>query len=150
MEIVNSAPPITQKDIDSLNEILGFIIPIQYSKFLLSNNGGQPVKNIYKKYSEQNDTLTEISVNNFLGIDKNDIGCDIYRRYILSIANGFKSKEYLPIADDGIGNVICIGINEKIYGKIYVFWHDQPGKKTITLDLVCNTFEEFLNGLSDE
>jgi cell wall assembly regulator SMI1 len=55
-------------------------------------------------------------------------------------------QRILPIAADGAGNPICIGVADAIYGKIFIWWHEEEN------DLTClaDDFDSFLNSLRDD
>ena len=63
-------------------------------------------------------------------------------------------RGYLPIAYDGVGNILTLGINEGNKGGIYrISATDDPGYETYkkySPKLLSENFSVFLNGLKAE
>ncbi|HEY9007224.1 MAG TPA: SMI1/KNR4 family protein [Ohtaekwangia sp.] len=152
MEMRHKLRDITQNDLKVLNEKLGFEVSPSYSNFLLTNNnGGQPIENTFRKFDENNKLLNEVGVNVFLGIDEN-LTCDLYHNSI--ILSDRIPSDLLPIAHDGIGNVICIGTGKDNFEKIFI-WYDNerdldesPSYRDV--EFLSDSFNEFINGLGQE
>jgi len=67
---------------------------------------------------------------------------DLFNAYEIFQANKDEtSKNFLPFADNGYGDEVCICIKGKNQGKIYVCAHDQDYK----LILLAQSFTEFLS-----
>ena len=147
---------INYKDIKDIESIIQCILPQDYKEFLLKHNGGSPnfdafeIKNYFPNGSS---SFTDIRY--FFGLchDKKSVmKCyDIFDN--IRCYEGRVPNELLPIATDSLGNLICLGIKEKYYGKIY-FWHheeesdreEKPWWKNITL--IADSFTDFLSTLS--
>jgi hypothetical protein len=147
MEMRQKLKALTQDDLKSLDEKLGFKVPPSYSNFLLTNNnGGQPIRNTFCQFDSHNNLINEVGVNVFLGIDDN-LSCDLYHNSI--ILSDRIPADLLPIAHDGIGNVICIGVGEDNYENIFI-WYDNETEGEPSYDdveLLAKNFEEFISGL---
>ena len=88
-----------------------------YTKFLLENNGGDTGgNNIFKISDNQGESVLDV----FLGIDFRhyDLGKDI------NIYKGRMPNEFIPIACDPGGNIICLGIKNEYYEKFFFWDHE--------------------------
>lgn len=58
------------------------------------------------------------------------------------------NEKLLPIGDDGVGNIICIGIDGDVYGKVFIWWRD-GGMKCDTdlgnIALIDDSFSMFIS-----
>jgi cell wall assembly regulator SMI1 len=149
MKFYDPCPPIQSSDIDELNRKLNSTLPEDYVNFLLTQNGGQPEYEAFKN----EETGNTLFLDNFLGIDPSNSSSDIYTTY--AMLSGQIPTGFLPIVDDGVGNVVCLGLSDKHKGKIYVWWHDVSPDKIGTsglknLDFVCDSFQDLLDGMVDE
>jgi len=129
-----------------LSEKLEMKLPNSYSQFLLCSNGGQPKRNHFLK-KNINDTFSfDFFLNVFYGIGGNDTSYDLLTMF--SIHCESIPDELLPIGDDGIGNIVCIGVDGKYYGKIFMWWEDaqveEPNFENV--ELIAVSFKEFLEG----
>jgi hypothetical protein len=151
MNFYDSSPSTTEAEI--LSQKLGRSIPADLKDFLLKYNGGQPEHDLFKGTLPDGTTPFEIYVNCFLGIDPKDLASDIFANK--AMFNGRIPHDLLPIAHDGIGNVVCIVLDGDLTGKICVWWHDVPTNENGTagypnIDVVCNSLPEFLSGLIED
>jgi len=151
MELQHSYPKISEEEIIIFEQELEISLPKEYKKFLLQNNGGQPVHNVTFNLSK-NGVKWEFPINIFFGISEEDTS------YELSMTYAFFSEriphQLLPIADDGIGNKICIGIEEEYYNKIFLWKFDKESQEDEepTFDNVeelAESFNEFLKYLKE-
>ena len=120
----------TQADIVAKNKELGFEIPTEYAEFLLVFNGGRPDKDRFVE-QENGEEVVKFTVDCFFGIDikKQDRFYDLYNQYIH--LKHEMPRGYLPIAYDGVGNILTLGINEGNKGGIYrISATDDPGYET--------------------
>jgi hypothetical protein len=149
MELRDSYKQITKKDIDVLCGELEIELPNDYVQFLMLHNGGQPSQNHYIKKELDGEISFDFFLNVFFGIGGDDASYDIETMY--SIYCDRIPEEILPIGDDGVGNIICLGVEESYYGQVYMWWKsgqvEEGGEPTFdNIDLIDNTFERFLDG----
>ncbi len=120
-------------------------LPLYYKKFLIQNNGGRPNKSFFwiKKDSDGS------SINNFFGIHglpEYLLITSYYNNSTLGI-----NKSLLPIADDGLGNFICLGIAKNIIGKIFFLDHDYykfgQDDNVTGIYLISESLNDFLHSL---
>ena len=154
MIFFDSCPTVSIDDINNVNRKLGFPIPSQYADFLLQNNGGQPKFNLYKGYDKNGNLNNQIFINDFFSID-NDSSSDICKKN--ANYSDILKENFIAIGADGTGNIICIGISEKMYNKIYRLYTDisEGGGKIGTsgmknIDFICDNFEALYKGLVSE
>src|ERR1035441_2925838 len=97
--MMSKFPLPTITNIQAANEELGFEIPEEYAKFLLTFNGGQPEKRIFNQ-NQKKGAFPEFIIKYFLGIDINQEKrlLDLYSQYIDVI--GEMPHGLLPIAYD--------------------------------------------------
>ncbi len=148
MKLQDSYDDIVVSDIDVLCGELEVQLPKDYVEFLLRNNGGQPEKNHYSKSGASGVVSFDFDLNVFYGIGGNDTSFDILTMY--SIYCDKIPEELLPIGDDGVGNIICIGIEDEYRGKVYMWWKrgqvdegEEPSFENI--DLIDGSLNEFLS-----
>lgn len=152
MKLLNGYKNITEKDIQDLCGELEVILPDSYAKFLLTNNGGQPEENHFSKKDIDGNIQFDFDLNAFYGIGGNDTGLDILTMFALNCER--IPEELLPIGNDGIDNVICMGIEPEYLGKIYIWWKDGQVDEGDTpnfenIDLIENSFDDFLKGFNN-
>jgi len=90
------------------------------------------------------DVEGESVVNKFYGIE--DMKGNLDR--VFEILDGELPEGFISIGDDPAGNEICIGINEKYYGKIYLCIHDMELDDELSnMFFLAESFNEFFNSL---
>jgi len=130
---------LSTEDLEIFEHNHNITLPNDYRGFLLKYNGGYPNPSIYRISEE----LGESILNIFYGIgsmyDNLEKTFDFFDE-ILEIG-------FIPIADDPIGNQICIGISKEFFGKIYHWVHDEEHEGMENMYLLSNNFKTFLNSL---
>lgn len=115
-------------------------LPNQYREFLIKSNGGYPHASTFKISDEDGESV----VNKFYGIG--DMKGNLDR--VFEILDGELPEGFISIGDDPAGNEICIGINEKYYGKIYLWIHDMESDEELSnMFLLAESSNEFFNSL---
>lgn len=117
----------------------------QYINFLLKWNGGKVIPNLFMISNEQGPSV----LNVFYGIgDMYDNLTDFIEIMDERLAVGF-----IPIGDDPSGNVICLGIKEPYYDKIYFWDHEQEPEDPDDMSnmyFLANGIDEFLDNLYED
>ena len=149
MELQDSYSEISKNEIDTLCSDLEIQLPKDYVDFLLKHNGGQPTQNHFLKKDSNDEPLFDFNLNVFFGLGENDTSYDILTMF--SIYCDRMPEELLPIGDDGVGNIICIGIHGAHYGKVFMWWKsgqvdegDEPNFENV--ELIEDSFEKFVQG----
>lgn len=124
------------------------VVPESYINFLANQNGGGFESEC--AYICPDDDEYEIVINSFYGISESDTTIELFcawSSHIHCIPNSI-----FPIADDGIGNQICIGIKGKYVNQMY-FWNkdgevDYGEEPTFdNIDKISDSFELFISSI---
>lgn len=149
MELQNSYSQISKIDIDTLCDELEIRLPSDYVDFLLHHNGGQLTQNHFSKKDSNGESIFDFHLNVFFGIGGNDTSYDLLTMY--SIYCDRIPEELLPIGDDGVGNIICVGVEGGYAGNIFMWWKsgqvdegEEPNFENV--DLIDESFEDFIKG----
>ncbi len=149
MEIRSFYKNLTENDIQNFCNKIEIQLPKEYINFLLKNNGGQPKSNHFEKNDSSGSVEYSFYINSFYGIGgAEDTSGELMTMFAFS--DGIPD-ELLPIADDGISNTICLGVDGEYFGKVFIWWKDgevdEDEKPTFdNVDLVTDSFDEFING----
>jgi hypothetical protein len=132
---------ISDRDIQQLEDLVGFKFPQSYREHILKYNGGRCKPNVYS-FSEDGQ-ITESDLNVFLSLP------DELRDYILDykVEDIRILENFLPIAEDSLGNLVCICCEGEDAGRIYFWDHEREGEENI--HFIADSFDEFLNSLKD-
>jgi cell wall assembly regulator SMI1 len=146
VKIRNSRPSITIAEIIEVESEIGLVLPEDYRNFLMLHNGGNPDPSLFP--------LTGDPLNPY-GILRR-LYCICPGDPLNLIDNYFLTKDrlpngILPIGEDSFGNLICIGLLQNNFGKIF-FWDHEEEINQINKNIyfVANSFTELLNMLVRE
>jgi hypothetical protein len=117
MEFTNSGKKLTADAINELEAKYGIKFTKLFAKFLLDNNGGRPEKSTFRISNSQGNSI--ISRFYSIGDTKNSLS-----KYI-DILEGRIPSNFIPIANDPSGNIICLGIQNEYYENIFFWDHEQ-------------------------
>jgi len=142
-------PPLTEVDVASVERDLGVSLPSDYRSFLLAHNGGHPEPD---GFPIQDFPLSDFGViNGFLGIKDGEY--DDLRNYKVVFRDRIPAN-FLPIARDPGGNLLCLVVNGPRKGKIYFWFHEEeadegkpPSEDNIYF--IANSFNDLLNSLTE-
>lgn len=142
MEVLtsNQYGNLSYEKLVEFEEQLNVTLPEDYRNYLIQYNGGLPKTNHFCIKSEGGDSR----IHHVYGLN---VGPDFQRLDLMfKIYTGRVSKSVLPIADDPFGNLICIGINNDIYGKIYFWDHEKEHNYNDTqqMEELSTSFTDFL------
>ncbi|MBU3104326.1 SMI1/KNR4 family protein [Clostridium gasigenes] len=131
---------INMKEIEEFELKHDVKLPNDYIDFLLKFNGGYPHESTFKISDEHGESV----VNKFYGIG--DMKGNLDR--VFEILDGELPEGFISIGDDPAGDEICIGINEKYYGKIYLWIHDMESDEELSnIFFLAESFDDFFNSL---
>jgi|SRR5690606_14236954 len=144
MEMYTHLEPVTEEKLTRIEKKLKIVIPNSYRLFLLQYYGGQPKENNFYKELDTGG-IYDFEIDSFLGFSSN-LSFDLAHTY--GIMLGQIPEQLLPIADDGTGNKICIGITGEYLGKVYIWWLDKANSEYEKPDFeniekLANSFNEF-------
>ncbi|GAA0731128.1 hypothetical protein GCM10009430_42970 [Aquimarina litoralis] len=131
----NTKKQLLPEELSEFEKEQGFILPIDYKSHILIYNGGRPDK----------DYFGDTRLSYFYPIKYGDSGT---LEETLNVISDVLPDGFFPFAYDGGGNQICIALDEKNYGKIFIWYHDMDDDEDI--ELLANSFKEFMNGLTEE
>lgn len=117
INFLESGEKLTLQDIETFETNKNVELTELYKKFLLEQNGGYPDKNCFVISDDQGADNT----NYFFRIK--DEGYNM--SWALDMYEGRMPEEFIPIADDPGGNLICLGIKGTYYENIYFWDHEQ-------------------------
>lgn len=146
--ISDTGKKLVKSDIESVERVLSCKLPDGYIKFISQFNGGHPEPCGFS-IPIKNGLLDESCIHYFYGVGdsvKHDDILMVARRYYERMPNNL-----LPIADDPIGNQICIALNGDEEGAIYFWNHDfehAPSTYSNTTKL-ATSLDEFLLSFYD-
>lgn len=130
----------------------GIKLPSDYIEWLLRHNGGSPIYNAYNMLDRR--LYNDGRIAWFYALYDGD-ACNLEKEKIFwhEYSNRIP-RELIPIADTGIdSDRICICVDDKNYGKIYLWVHQyedyvegrEPWWHNVCL--IANSFTDFINGL---
>lgn len=137
--------PIGPEHVAALEQRIGQGLPGDYRQFLLDVNGGEPEVNYYPPAEDLG-----VSVRDFfqLGSDDRYISLETH----LDVYAGRVPPDFLPVANDDGGDLICLSLRDHDYGRVYLWDHnwesndDEPPTDE-NLHPVAASFTEFYRGL---
>jgi cell wall assembly regulator SMI1 len=148
VKIVQSKSPVTKERIAEVEQQLGIKLPNSYKAFLLEHNGGSPEtpEFLFRREGEEPQqglaawfmAIHDGPHNNFL---------DYFETFQGRIPTGT-----LPIAKDPGGNLILLGLEGPLEGKVFFWTKDsEPLDGTPTepemLYWIADTFDDFIKSL---
>lgn len=144
IEIVESQPNICINDIKKFEELIEAKLPSAYKDFLIKHNGGSGREYAFPLIEPMYDD-EEIGSDCGLGwlysLNKEDKYCSLERSFKRD-HGVIISDEFIVIAASGGGsNIICLGIKEPLYDKIYIRADDNYLYK------IADSFSDFINSL---
>lgn len=144
--IYDSNGPLDSKHLEILEKKLGKKLPLDFRAFLLKFNGGYPEPDSFNFFGSEDGSC----VDRFLGINVGEHS-NLYR-YFKTYSKRIP-KEFLPIAHDPGGNLICIGLFGEYKNKIYFWDHEFEANghepNMTNMHLISGNFSEFLEVLHE-
>ena len=152
IEVREPESPIGLKDIEQAENEMGIKFPKDYKQFLLKVNGGHPIKDTFPVLQAiGNDPRQDSAEIAWLSAIYNGENYNLVKEY--NLFKGDRTPEdLLTIADDSLGNKICLCIKGKNLDKVY-FWDfrgQNPDENEAWYDnvyLVAESFTDFINSL---
>lgn len=124
---------------------IGVAMPCEYRKYLLTDNGKNPKKTIFKINSEEG----ESRIDEMYGLHNGPEYRRLDKAY--QTFSGRIHANLIPIASDSFGNQVCLSVRGANAGKIY-FWDHEVN---IVSDLdslieIASGFDDFVMSLMDD
>jgi len=149
MKMQDSGFKLSNAMILELENQLQIELPQDYKDFMLANNGGTPEEDWAFDFVELDPSkITSSIIQEFMIIyaeETMEVN-DLRAGYVALVESGQIPKALLPIAEDPGGNLICISVSEKDYGRVYFGNHELEVPETgyIVMSLIANSFSEFI------
>lgn len=139
LPLKDSYKPVRPESLARLEKALELKLPPDYRAFLLQSNGGEPRISGFRGESGQNETL-----DCFLGLAKNED--DDLTSFLGEYAERLP-EEFLPIAYDSFGNLLCLSLDETEPG--VWFWDHElepepEDAESLNLSRIAPSFTVFL------
>ncbi len=144
VKVRDSAEIISDHDLMELERQLGFVLPMEYRNFLLIHNGGYPEPDVFPIH---NNPVGNCGIlHHYLCIKPGDV-YDIWGTF--KNYQGRIPPDFLPIAGDPGGNLLCLGIFGETMGQIYFWDHEEEftDRPRHNLYFVADSFFELLDKL---
>jgi len=117
MEFTNSGEKLTVEAIEKFESKHDLKLTDLFVQFLLETNGGNPEKKTFRISDSQGDGI--LSRFYSIGDTRNSLS-----KYI-DILEGRIPNDFIPIANDPSGNIICLGMQNEYYENIFFWDHEQ-------------------------
>jgi len=145
-------PPISESDIDVLENLMGYKLPSDYRQFLLDVNGGSPDGNWCFEFAEDRENYSNPNmgiIHYFCSHSSKSSHSDLQLNWQGQIAMGFLG--YVPIAFDPGGSGVVMSLRPDDYGCVYYAdrnEYSEEGKKITQIRRKsANSFTEFMESL---
>nr|WP_269135970.1 SMI1/KNR4 family protein [Sporosarcina cyprini] len=129
-------------------------LPEKYKEFIKKYNGGSPIKESFKCKDNMyaiDRFLCILKVTGEIEDDYYDIGVvrtQLEERIVFD--ENFVGTELLPIAVLFAGDFVCLDYRSNVEEPIVCVWnHEESSDLNPITDFISNSFEEFLNMLTD-
>jgi hypothetical protein len=135
--------PPTPDQIAFLQSHLGVKLPVSYISLLMHSNGGCPQLDTF--YDKTEGSCEEWAVDHFLHISSDKESTEDVLWHHKHLVRSGTAKEFVPIADDRFGNLICLDLTSQGNGQVIVSVHDDPDLPVVQ---VAESFEVFVDSLA--
>jgi len=141
--------PTDLETIETLEVQIGYKLPDDYKRFLLTTNGGAPVNRAIDV--KENGENSEWLVRYFFGLHDGEFWASLKKA--IDTLEGRKPKQFIPIANDYGGNNFLLDLSEKNFGKVS-FWNhesevEKGGNYYENIMPLFDSFSEFCSKLKE-
>jgi len=141
--------PTNKDEIRKLEKKWRITLPEVYKKFLLQNNGGRVGEEVFP--IQNNPSGDRAIIHSFFGLNLDNV-YDLDSKLRVYKAGQRIPDNFIPIACDVGGNLVCISFKGEDEGKVYFWDHEDEymeGEKVgyKNVYLVADNLEEFINSL---
>lgn len=149
ISILEAPGGASEAQVTNFEQEIGHLLPSTYRVFLLSYNGGYPEPDVFPIADFHRDTHGLLDRFFGLGIGTTS---DLARNRRLFVGSERVPPDYLPIARDPGGNLLCIAIAGPRRGEIWFWDHEgEPDEDASSTEenlfLVARDFGALLNSL---
>jgi hypothetical protein len=146
---------LQRENIVELEHGLGHKIPVDYGRFLLDNNGGEPQQNCHEVQNTEGTNIGSVIAIRWLYSIGGPENRSDYIKECYGIESNYVAyfgripENFLPIGEDSGGNQICISLYGEDVGSIWYWDHDA---ETFPPDYsncykIADSFQALLDGL---
>ena len=151
INLTKTGPPLSEADLQGVEQRYGLKFPLDYRQFLLRFNGGKPDKCLFRFKGKR---VYSECVHYFLSMSDNpDISFHVYYKSY-KIDSKRLQPDVIPVAFDPGGNLICLSVAGKNVGTVFFWDHEQEtserGEFGKNQRVIAGSFREFLGGLKFE
>ncbi|GHC80720.1 hypothetical protein GCM10007320_22600 [Pseudorhodoferax aquiterrae] len=145
-EMRGHGTPVGPIEISSFENEARLVLPDDYSLFLQKNNGGRPIPKFFPIAGYEGNPFGQ--VQDFFGIGDSVASCDLLWNF--KTFRGRIGSDYLAIAREDGGNLICLDISKFSRGRV-VYWDARVGRPKVGAGIyeVAPSFDNFLENLRD-
>ncbi|MBQ7521917.1 MAG: SMI1/KNR4 family protein [Clostridia bacterium] len=150
MNLLNNPSKISNSEISEAENRLGVKFSEEYKLFLLNTNGGIPEQDmLYDFYDEVTGNENTSVIRQFYALNDEDWQNDIVTIFNIMYQEQMIAKDMLPIADDPLGNIICLSLATYDYGTVYYLNHEFENAETgfLMQSKIADSFSDFINSL---
>ncbi|SEC37539.1 SMI1 / KNR4 family (SUKH-1) [Tenacibaculum sp. MAR_2009_124] len=148
IQLIQGGEPISPEELEKFVNEFELKLPNLYKSFILASNGGYPnlsaFGNPYEDGSEVDSFYAITMVDNDKVDDLVISSRDVIKTHQILEKN--LSSHFYPFADDIGGAKFCFSMNDLDFGSVYLIFLDGT---TDEPTFICDSFEEFINGLED-
>lgn len=146
LKIRESGSSVEMAEILAFEKFSGVNLPKDYCGFLLKNNGGRPHPRFFPIIGFGGNSFGQ--VQDFFGIGDSFVSCDL--SWNLTSYRKNLGLDFLPIACEDGGNLICICVAEPLKGWV-VYWDVSVERPGINRGIykIAKSFDGFLDLLQD-
>ena len=151
IELTDAPAPVSAEELTAAEARLAEIrqsIPASYKAFLAEHDGGEPVRSVFT-FERDNEPKRD-RVRSFLGLAPVSPPDENLVETAMSLA-GRVPDGVLPIAEDSLGNVVCLDGREGGDGPVLFWDHEYEGEPPdeANLYLIAPNLQAFLDGLEE-
>jgi hypothetical protein len=114
--------PISETELAEFEAQLGRQLPESYRRFLLTNNGGKPVRKLFR-FRRKSGRADESAIREFFGA-RSGAEYDLSFYHRLYVAARRVPPDLFPIGDCGGGDLVLVGATGPRAGQIFYWDHN--------------------------
>lgn len=136
MNFVGADEPVSERELQHLEERIGLEIPQELRQHYLHLNGGTPVPNAFIIDEDY------FKIQQFLRIDDTDDG-GVEATFIHFLTSDALPKGYIPFAVDSAGDYFLCAASENV-GAVYFYQSDYYDDPSRALVFLAPSFSDFM------
>jgi hypothetical protein len=137
--IIDTAPSVTEADLDEAVKVIGLLIPVELRRLYLAANGGHPTPNALLKDDEV------YCVHQFIPVKHGRKG--EFLEDVVRMSRGYLPDAFIPIAIDAGGDHFLYSVAADSIGSVWFFASDYIDEPDRTMVKLADSLGDFMNGL---